>query len=85
MTSHARSRAWVASVASTSSASYPGTSTSGMASAATVARIMSNCGQSSSGVSERPALYSASISSRKVGPGGSKATAIALGRWSRTR
>src|SRR5579875_2990289 len=85
MTSHPRSRAWVAKVARTSSASYPGTSTRGIPNEATTSRIMSNCGVSSSGVSERPALYSTWIASRQVGPGGSKATATAPGRGSRTR
>ena len=51
-----RSTASVASVARTSSASNPGASITGMASAAMTSRIMSNCGGSNQGVSARPAL-----------------------------
>src|SRR5271166_1415992 len=57
----------------------------GTARVARTRRIMSNCGVRMSGVSARPALYSSTISSRKVGPGASKATARAEGRCSRTK
>ena len=55
-TSDRRSAASVASVAMTSSASKPGASTTGTASAPMTSRMMSNCGGSSQGVSARPAL-----------------------------
>ena len=51
-----RAAASVASVAMTSSASKPGASTTGMASAVITSRIMSNWGGNSHGVSARPAL-----------------------------
>ncbi len=55
-TSQPRSRASVARVASTSSASYPGASTTGMPNASMTWRIISNWGGSASGVSARPPL-----------------------------
>ncbi len=60
----------------TSSASTPSTSTVGIASASSTSWINGSCEENTSGVSLRPALYSASISSRNVGAPVSKATAM---------
>ena len=65
-----------------SSASWPSTRTSGIRRASRTSSISPSWGRKSAGVSRRPALYSASISSRTVGLPTSKATAIRSGRSS---
>ena len=77
-----RSQARIASVPIASSASWSVTSSIGIRRDSTTSWISPSCGRKSSGVSRRPALYSASIASRATGLPTSKATAIRSGRSS---
>ena len=78
-----RSFAWREMVPRTSSASQRGRITTPMPIAESSSWISGNCGRSSSGMGERPALYASYPSWRKVGVWSSKATAQYCGRCSR--
>ena len=69
----------VASVAMTSSASTPSATSTGIFTVSSTSRIRGSWWMNSSGVALRPALYSASIASRKVGVFESNTTAISSG------
>ncbi len=79
-----RAAPWVASVAMTSSASYPAAVTPGTARESHTWWMRLTCPTKSAGVSARPALYSAYWVCRKVGVGRSQATATWVGRSSRS-
>jgi hypothetical protein len=71
-----------ASVPMTSSASTPGTRSSGSPCAAMISSSGATCERRSSGIAGRCALYSANSSSRNVRPGASNTTAMRCGRKS---
>ena len=71
-----------ASVAIASSASWPSMPITGMRRVSSTSTISPSCWRNSSGVSGRPALYSAYLSRRTVGLPTSNATAIRSGRSS---
>lgn len=77
--------AWVAKVAMMSSASKPGSASTVMPSAPSTSLVMSICPRNSSGVADRPSLYSGYFSLRNVCRDTSNAAATWLGCSSRSR
>ena len=77
-----RPLASTARVAIASSASCPSIPITGMRSVSSTSTMRPSCWRNSSGVSGRPALYSAYFSRRTVGAPTSNATAIRSGRSS---